>query len=192
MTETRSFVHELLLSVYQRLGFAVASILRRYRRSKRNVNSKNSSTTKEITSQHAFISKSTLGTRISDVEQLAEEANVDILTVWQAALALTLHFYNPSEALSFAYDNSAMLFPAGSDNESNLCSLRVEPAETTIDLLQRLRDSTDMKGHASPTSQITWKRIGDNDAPTCKAGIQIHNYNTKQSIPNWNQQVCAT
>ncbi|EPE28638.1 Acetyl-CoA synthetase-like protein [Glarea lozoyensis ATCC 20868] len=192
MTESHSFVHELLISVYQRLSSAVASILRRYKRSKRSSNSKKHSLPKETLSEHVSVTKSTLGTRMSDLEQLAEEAGVDLSTVWQAALAATLHFYNPSEALSFAFNDGSNASSAGSDNEASICSLRVEPAETTIELLQRLYDSaesTETEDNASPTPQISWKRVGDADAPACKAGIQIHNRGTIQGNSIGNQKV---
>jgi hypothetical protein len=192
MTETHSFVHELILSVYQRLSSAVASILRRYKRSKRTSNSKKHSLPKDTLSEHASVTKSTLGTRISDLEQLAEEAGVDLSTVWQAALAATLHFYNPSEALSFAFNDAGISSSAGSDNHASICSLRVEPAETTIELLQRLYDgteSTDAEDNLSPTPQISWKRVGDADAPSCNAGIQIYNHGTIQSNHIGNQEV---
>jgi hypothetical protein len=189
MTESHSSVQELLLSVYQRLSSAVASILRRCKLSKRSSKSKKPSVTKKTTSEHGFITKSALGSRISDLEQLAEEAGVDLSTVWQAALACTLHFYNSSEALSFAVDDSAFL-SAGSDRQINICSLRVEPAETAIDLLQRLYDSTDVDANASSKSQVTWKRAGDFDAPSCKSGIQIQDRIAERIFP-WNNEVCA-
>ena len=189
MTESHSFVHELLISVYQRLSSAVASILRRYKRSKRNLNSKKPSVTRNVVGGHASVTKSSLGSRISDLEQLADEGGVDVSTVWQAALASTLHFYNPSEALSFAFDDGSNTSSAGSDNEANLCSLRVEPAETTIDLMQRLYQSIEVGGDEPTSSPITWKRIGETGSVTTKAGLQIHNHGTMQSSCDWNQKV---
>jgi hypothetical protein len=191
MTEPHSFVHELLLSVYHRLSSAFASILRRYKLSKQTSNSKKPSVTRKTTSEHVFITKSALGSRISDLEKLAEEAGVDLSTVWQAALASTLHFYNSSEALSFAVDDCSAFLSAGSDHEINICSLRVEPAETAIDLLQRLYDSTDVDANASSKPQVTWKRAGAADAPSSKFGIKVQDRNTDRTLPVWNNEVCV-
>jgi hypothetical protein len=191
MTEPHSFVHELLLSVYQRLTSAVASILRRYKLSKRSSNSKKQSATRKTTSEHGLITKSSLGSRILDLEQLADEAGVDLYTVWQAALASTLHFYNFSEALSFAIDDCTTSSSAGSDDEANICSLRVEPAETAVDLLQRLYDSTDVDANSSSKSQVSWKRVGNADAPYCKYGIQIQDSDTSKTFPTRSNEVCA-
>lgn len=128
-----------------------------------------------------------LGPNLSDLQQLATVCGFGLATIWQTALAVTLHLYNPSEVVSFACEDE---FSGRPEKHSNvqIYTLRIEPTETIFDLLQRFhnREFRDYSTH-----RIAFTRLSDAglSSGACKLALRCHMRAGKRSFTDMDQTV---
>ncbi|KAG9230013.1 lysergyl peptide synthetase LpsB [Amylocarpus encephaloides] len=163
MGESNTILHSLLASIYRMLDFSVISVLQQKQAAREELTFKETPKVSKPPTSRKTISLPSLNLTASDFEKLLDEAAVEISTVLQAAVALMLHFYNSSEATVFIYEDSSSKALTG-------CSLHVQPAETTIELLRRLYVSRTPKNGQVLDDEIHWTRLEKHD-PSYKATI---------------------
>jgi hypothetical protein len=133
-----------------------------------------------------------LGPNLSELQQLAIECGVDVSIIWQSALAVALHYYNPSEAVSFACQDELLRNGLEKFEKISICTLRIEPAETIFNLLQRFHGSKNSNHEQSFDHKISWTQVEDgriNDG-ACKVVIRCHSRTGKRCFSDIDQTVC--
>jgi len=129
----------------------------------------------------------TLSASYEDISKLQLENGVDTSTILQAALALTLHIYSPSEALSFVYypqqERSLPTFSPAADGQ--VCSLRMNDDDTARQVLSLLRSSNnnDAGANASsdPEPRASWASLAGLIMRPCKVAMQFGGSSEEQS-----------